>query len=378
MQEYSIDDLLAIIVQQNASDLHLRVGLPPKMRVHGHMQTIEGYPVITNKEMQRLLFGMVTEEQKKAFVRERDFDFAYAIKGLARFRCNFMVDMGRPSAVFRQIPEHIPAFTEIGLPEHLRQLCYLQRGLVLVTGPTGSGKSTSLAAMLRVINETRDDNIITIEDPVEFVHEPIRCVVRQREVGKDTSTFARALRAALRQDPDVILVGEMRDLETIETAITAAETGHLVFGTLHTQSAPTTIDRIIDVFPGDQQAQIRAQLASTLQAIITQTLLPRADGRGRVPAHEILMVNAAVRNMIRESKLEQVRSIMQTNSALGMQTMDRALADLVLRGVVDHQVARDRAQENDEFDRLLRGGGDGDKKGGARSVGQVHGQKMGE
>lgn len=350
--------LLETVVSVDASDLHLRVGMRPTIRRHGELVPIDGTSVITREVMATLLASILTKAQQEVFRFEKELDIAHALPGLARFRVNIFMERGCMAAVMRRIPEVVPTMEEIGLPPVLRQLSLLQRGLVLVTGPTGSGKSTSLAAMIRVANEERSENILTVEDPIEFVHDPIRCMVRQREVGEDTISFARALRAALRQDPDIVLVGEMRDLETTETALTAAETGHLVFSTLHTRSASATIDRIIDIFPEGQQQQIRTQLASSLSAVITQTLLPRSDGRGRVAAHEILLVNDAVRNLIRENKPGMIRNTMQTNFTAGMQTMDRALANLARSGTVDYALAREKSQDPGEFDRLFRGGRD--------------------
>lgn len=368
MAVVTINQLLQQVVQKEASDLHLRVGMPPEYRRHGELQPMPGTPVVTRELMTQLIAGLITKEQQKTLMAEKELDLAYALPGLARFRVNVFFERGQLASVMRRIPEDIPTPEQIGLPPVVRGLSFLQRGLVLVTGPTGSGKSTTLAAMMRIANEERNDNIITVEDPIEFVHQPIKCMIRQRELGQDTFSFGRALRAALRQDPDIILVGEMRDLETMEIALTAAETGHLVFSTLHTRSANSTIDRIIDAFPAGQQQQVRTQLATSLQAVITQTLLPTADGAGRVAAHEILLVTDAVRNLIRENKPGMIRNTMQTNTAMGMQTMDRALANLALSGRIDHQVARERAMDPGEFERLLRGGTESMTAGGAQQA----------
>ncbi|HVW89085.1 MAG TPA: type IV pilus twitching motility protein PilT, partial [Gaiellaceae bacterium] len=296
----------------------------------------------------------LTTEQQKRFEIERQLDFSYGVPGLARFRVNVYRQRETVAAAFRVIPDELKTLEELGLPESLRALSELPRGLVLVTGPTGSGKSTTLAALIDEINRNRTDHIITIEDPIEFLHRHKRCVVNQREVGADATSFADALRAALRQDPDVILLGEMRDLETISTALTAAETGHLVFGTLHTQSAPGTIDRIIDVFPASQQEQVRTQLAGALQGVVTQTLLPTADRQTRVPALEIMLPDDAIRNLIRQGKVAQIYSYMQTGSRAGMQTMEQALADLVARRVVDADAAIARSSRRDELVSLLQ------------------------
>jgi twitching motility protein PilT len=287
---------------------------------------------------------------------KRQLDFSHSIPGTARFRVNVYLQRQSLAAAFRLVPNKIKTLEELGIPSSLHSLTDKPRGLVLVTGPTGSGKSTTLATLIDQINRTRYEHILTIEDPIEFLHWHRNCIVNQREVGPDTPTFADALRAALRQDPDIVLVGEMRDLETIATALTAAETGHLVFATLHTQSAPQTIDRIIDVFPAEQQAQVRIQLAGTLQGIVTQTLVPTADGRGRIAALEILIPDGAVRNLIRQGKVEQIYSVIQTGTARGMQTMEQALADLVIRKVITHEVALSRSSRPDQLEGLLERG----------------------
>jgi twitching motility protein PilT len=325
----SVDALLEEAVERGASDLHLTTGVPPVVRRRGHIELLDRFPVLDADMMRQLIYRITTTEQQKHLELGRQLDFAYGIRGLARFRVNAYYQRGSLAAAFRTIPTVIKSLEELGLPSSLHDLSKNPRGLVLVTGPTGSGKSTTLAAIIDEINATRTDHIITIEDPIEFLHDHKRCIVNQREIGEDATGFADALRGALRQDPDVILLGEMRDLETIATALTAAETGHLVFGTLHTQSAPSTIDRIIDVFPAEQQSQVRMQLANTLQAIVTQTLIPSLDGKSRVAALEILFLDDAIRNLIRQGKIEQVYSYMQTGSRRGMQTMEQSLADLV-------------------------------------------------
>src|ERR671924_1972993 len=332
---FSIDDLLEHMVALGASDLHVTTGSQPVIRVAGRLQRLEDFPRLTPDDTQRILYRILSTEQQKHLEINRQIDVSYAIPGLARFRVNVYFQRESLGAAFRMIPTELKTLEDLGLPAHLRQLAEKPRGLVLVTGPTGSGKSTTLAAVIDEINRTRDDHIMTIEDPIEFLHRHKRCIVNQREIGPDAVSFAEALRGALRQDPDVILLGEMRDLETIATALTAAETGHLVFATLHTQDAPSTVDRLIDVFPAAQQEQVRVQIAGTLQGIVTQTLLPTADGLGRVAALEVLLPDDAVRNLIRQAKVEQIYSVMQTNTARGMQTMEQALADLALRRVVN-------------------------------------------
>ncbi len=342
MRPTSIDALLEHMVELGASDLHLTVGCAPAFRVNGHITPLEGGAPLTADETREALYGIITSEQQKHLELNRQLDFAYSLPGVARFRVNVYHQRSSLGAAFRFIPQEIRSLEELALPPVLHALAEKPRGLVLVTGPTGSGKSTTLAAIVDEINRTRAEHILTIEDPIEFLHRHKRCIVNQREIGPDATGFGEALRAALRQDPDVILVGEMRDLETISTALTAAETGHLVFGTLHTQSASSTIDRVIDVFPPSQQQQVRIMIANSLQAVVTQTLLPTTDGAGRVPALEILLPDDAVRNLVRQAKVEQIYTVMQTSSSRGMQTMEQALADLVLHGVVglDEAVAR--------------------------------------
>src|SRR5256714_7979355 len=354
---YSIDDLLEQMVALNASDLHLPVGAHRVVRVRGRLEPLQDVEPLTGDMTQQLLYRILSTEQQKQLELNRQIDFAHSIPGLARFRVNVYWQRETLGAAFRLIPTEIKTLEELGIPSSLHVLTDRLSGVVLVTGPTGSGKSTTLAALIDEINRKRAEHILTIEDPIEFVHRHKRCVVNQREIGVDATDFANALRAALRQDPDVILLGEMRDLETIGTALTAAETGHLVFATLHTQSAPQTIDRVIDAFPAAQQGQIRVQLAATLQGIVTQNLVPTADGRGRVAALEILVPDDAVRNLIRQSKIEQIYSVMQTSTGRGMMTMEQSLADLVTRGVITPALAFSRSSRPDQLQGLLERAG---------------------
>jgi twitching motility protein PilT len=354
---YSIDDLLEQMVARNASDLHVAVGAHPAVRVRGKLEPLQDVAPLTADVTQQLLYRILSTEQQKHLEVDRQIDFAHSIPGLARFRVNVYWQRESLGAAFRLIPTEIKTLEELGIPTALHALSDKPRGLVLVTGPTGSGKSTTLAALIDEINRKRAEHILTIEDPIEFVHRHKRCVVNQREIGVDATSFANALRAALRQDPDVILLGEMRDLETISTALTAAETGHLVFATLHTQSAPGTIDRVIDAFPASQQEQIRIQLAATLEGVVTQALLPTSDGAGRVAALEILFPDDAVRNLIRTAKVEQIYSVMQTGTARGMQTMEQSLADLTLRGVIPFDAALARSSRPEQLYGLLERAG---------------------
>jgi twitching motility protein PilT len=356
---HSIDELLTGMQELGASDLHLAAGSPPLVRVHGELHSMEELPALQTEETQQLLYRILSTEQQKRLEIERQIDMSYAISGVARFRVNIFFQRGAVGAAFRLIPYKILTLEELRLPSSLHEMADRPRGLVLVTGPTGSGKSTTLAALIDEINRNRAGHILTIEDPIEFLHRHRRCLVNQREIGSDASGFADALRAALRQDPDVILLGEMRDLETISTALTAAETGHLVFATLHTRGAAGTIDRIIDVFPSEQQGQVRAMLASSLEGIVTQTLLPTADGQGGVAALEILIPDYAVRNLIRQRKLEQIYSVMQTGTTRGMQTMEQALCDLVLRGTITADVAIDSSSYPDQLMALMERSGAG-------------------
>jgi twitching motility protein PilT len=339
----SIDALLERAVELSASDLHITAGSKPAVRLHGHLQLLDDFPALDPDTVRQLVYRITTTEQQKQLEINRQLDFAYGLRGLSRFRVNAFYQRESLAGAFRMIPTEIRSVEELGLPSSLHELTKKPRGLVLVTGPTGSGKSTTLASLIDEINRTRPDHIVTIEDPIEFLHRHKRAIVNQREIGQDATGFADALRGALRQDPDVILLGEMRDLETIATALTAAETGHLVFATLHTQSAPSTIDRIIDVFPAAQQEQVRMQLANTLQGIVTQTLMPKADGQGRVCALEILFLDDAIRNLIRQGKIEQVYSYMQTGTRRGMQTMEQSLLDLVQRGLITTHEALGRS-----------------------------------
>ncbi|MGH2995393.1 MAG: type IV pilus twitching motility protein PilT [Gaiellaceae bacterium] len=353
----SIDQLLEQVVVRGASDLHLTVGIEPVVRVNGALERMQEFGRLAPEDTQRMLYRILSTEQQKHFEIKRQIDISHSIPGLARFRVNVYFQRESLGAAFRLIPAELRTLEDLGLSSVLRELASKPRGLVLVTGPTGSGKSTTLAAVIDEINRTREDHIMTIEDPIEFLHRHKRCVVNQREIGPDAVSFAEALRGALRQDPDVILLGEMRDLETISTALTAAETGHLVFATLHTQDAPSTVDRLIDVFPAAQQEQVRIQVAATLQGIVTQTLMPTVDGRGRVPALEILLPDDAVRNLIRQAKVEQIYSIMQMNTARGMQTLEQSLADLVLRGKVAKEIALGRSSRPDQLLGLLKRAG---------------------
>ncbi|MEX2465244.1 MAG: type IV pilus twitching motility protein PilT [Gaiellaceae bacterium] len=353
----TVDDLLERMVARGASDLHVAVGSQPVVRVNGKLERLEEFPALTPDDSLRLLYRMMSTEQQKQLEIKRQLDLSYSIPGLARFRVNIYFQRESLGAAFRMIPSEIKSLESLGMPPQLHDLAKKPRGLVLVTGPTGSGKSTTLAAVIDEINQTRSEHIMTIEDPIEFLHSHKRCVVNQREIGPDATSFAEALRGALRQDPDVILLGEMRDLETISTALTAAETGHLVFATLHTQDAPSTVDRLIDVFPAAQQEQIRVQIAATLQAVVTQTLVPTVDGVGRVPACEILLPDDAVRNLIRQGKVEQIYSVMQTSTSRGMQTLEQSLSELVMRGAVSQDMALSRSSRPDQLLGLLQRSG---------------------
>ena len=348
-----IDTFLEILVKLEGSDLHLGVDVPPMIRINGKLRRLE-YPDLTAEHTAQLLKEIMSEEQRKEFNDRMDLDFAYEIPGFGRFRINAFKERLGDRAVFRTVPEEIPTPDELNMPPSIRQLAQLHKGLVLITGATGSGKSTTLAAMVDLVNSNRHCHIITIEDPIEFVHRSRKSLITQREVGQHAENFSRALRAALREDPDVILVGELRDIETISLAVTAAETGHLVLGTLHTSSAPKTIDRIVDSFPAGQQAQIRVQLSEGLKAVIAQQLLLRRDRKGRVAAFEVLLCNNAVSNQIREAKTHQIPSVMQTSRKEGMQTMDSALMDLVKRNIVHPAEAAARAHSRKSFLQDLR------------------------
>jgi twitching motility protein PilT len=339
-----METLLRTIVEMKASDLHLSVSSLPLVRHDGEIRPIEGRGVLTNAETERLIFSIMPARNREEFERRNDTDFAYEILGLSRFRCNAFRDRKGVGGVFRQIPNKILTAEDMGLPKELLQLCYLPKGLILVTGPTGSGKSTTLCALIDYINRNRSDHVITIEDPLEFVHENKKCLVNQRQVGEHTDSFKDALRAALREDPDVVLVGEMRDLETVAIAIETAETGHLVFGTLHTSSAASTVDRIVDQFPADRQSQVRIMLSESLKAVICQMLCKKIGG-GRVPAMEVLIGIPSVANLIRESKTFQLPSMMQTGKKYGMVLMNDTLTDLVKRKVVEPQEAYAKATD---------------------------------
>jgi twitching motility protein PilT len=351
--ELDFAQVLLDVLDRRASDLHITAGAPPMLRTRGRLTPMDGYPVLTPTETREIVYSILSNAQRQKFENHWQLDFAYQIPGKARFRVNAYFQRSAVGAAFRLIPFDVVPLETLGLPPIVADFATKPRGLVLVTGPTGSGKSTTLASLIDVINASREEHIMTIEDPIEFLHSHKKCIVNQRELGSDATSFADALRAALRQDPDVILVGEMRDLETISTAITAAETGHLVFATLHTQDTPQTIDRIIDVFPSAQQGQVRAQLSVALQGIMTQTLLPTADGAGRCVAAEILVPTPAVRNLIRESKSHQIYSVLQTGGSHGMQTMDASLAGLVRQGKITTQLAESRAHSPEEMRRLL-------------------------
>ena len=343
----NIDELLAFGVKHNASDLHLSAGLPPMLRVDGDVRRIN-LPPMDHKEVHGMIYDIMNDRQRKEYEENLETDFSFAIPGLARFRVNAFNQNRGAGAVFRTIPDQIKSLEELNCPNSFKELINVPRGLILVTGPTGSGKSTTLAAMINHINENDYGHVLTVEDPIEFVHESKKCLVNQREVHRDTHSFAAALRSALREDPDIILVGEMRDLETIRLALTAAETGHLVFGTLHTSSAAKTIDRIIDVFPAGEKSLVRSMLSESLRAVISQTLLKKLGG-GRVAAHEVMVGTPAIRNLIREDKVAQMYSSIQTGAAYGMQTLDQCLLELVKRGQVARDEAMLRAQSKAEF-----------------------------
>ena len=332
----TIDDLFRLMVEQKASDLHLTSGAPPFLRLHGNMVPLN-YRQLSNQDVQGLIFEILSEKQKKSFVEKWELDFAYVVEGLGRFRCNIFMQRKGLGAVFRTIPEKIKTAQELNLPSSITDMVDVDRGLILVTGPTGSGKSTTLAAMIQHINASREAHILTVEDPIEFVHPNLKSLVNQREVGSHTKSFTNALKAALREDPDIILVGELRDLETISLALTAAETGHLVFGTLHTSSAAKTVDRIIDVFPSGQQGQIRTMLSESIRGIVAQSLFTRADGQGRVACFEIMKGTKAIGNLIREGKIHQIPSIIQTSGAQGMVLYEKSAMDLLKKGLVTEE-----------------------------------------
>jgi twitching motility protein PilT len=351
----TLPDLLKTLVENSGSDLHITINTPPQIRVHGHLQRLDGAD-LTAAETKQLAYSVLTDAQKKRFEETLELDFSFGIKGMARFRCNLFNQRGAVGAVYRVIPEKIRTFQELGLPPVIATLAERPRGLVLVTGPTGSGKSTTLAAMIDKINKERHDHILTIEDPIEFVHQHQGCLVNQREVHSDTQSFAMALRAALREDPDIVLIGEMRDLETVESALRIAETGHLTFGTLHTNSAAQTINRIIDIFPSSQQPQVRTQLSLVLEGIVCQALLPKITG-GRVAALELMVPTPAIRNLIREDKIHQIYSAMQTGQEkMGMQTMNQCLATLQQKKQITLETALSASSNRDELQDLINRG----------------------
>ena len=355
--QLSLSDLLKKLNELGGSDLHITTNSPPQVRVDGHLRPLEGFAPLTSADTKQLAYSVLTDAQKHRFEENLELDFSFGVKGLSRFRANLYNQRGAVGAVFRAIPYEIKSFETLGLPPIVKELCKKPRGLILVTGPTGSGKSTTLASMLDKVNIDRHDHILTIEDPIEFLHNHKNCLVNQREVNADTKSFADALRTALRQDPDVVLIGEMRDLETIESALRIAETGHLTFATLHTNSAASTINRIIDVFPASQQSQIRAQLSLVLEGIMCQSLLPRAIGGGRVMALEIMVPNSAIRNLIREDKVHQIYSMMQTGQdKYGMQTFNQSLATLYHKRLITLEVALQRSSNPDELKDLIERG----------------------
>jgi twitching motility protein PilT len=348
-----IPELLGKLLEMQGSDLHLTAGTPPTVRVHGELERLQDYPLLTPRALQGMIYAILPQKMRERFEQELELDMSYSLPGRARFRVNVYMQRDAVGAVFRVIPFEIKGLDELGLPPVCADLARFPRGFVVVTGPTGSGKSTTLAGMVDVVNTERAGHIMTVEDPIEFLHKHKTCVVNQREIGADTHSFASALKHVLRQDPDVILVGEMRDLETISTAITAAETGHLVFATLHTQDAPQTVDRIIDVFPPHQQQQTRVQLSTTLQGVITQQLVPTTDGQGRVVAAEVMIATPGIRNLIREGKVHQIYSAMQAGGRYGMQTMDMSLASHVKAGRINQQMAFERCHDPEELQRLI-------------------------
>ncbi|MEP6759638.1 MAG: type IV pilus twitching motility protein PilT [Actinomycetota bacterium] len=373
-----VPELLGKLLEAKGSDLHLTAGTPPTVRVHGELERLGEYPPLTPRALQGMIYAILPQKMRERFEQELELDMSYSLPGRARFRVNVYMQRDAVGAVFRVIPFEIKGLDDLGLPPVAADLARFPRGFVVVTGPTGSGKSTTLAAMVDVVNRERSGHIMTVEDPIEFLHKHKSCVVNQREIGADTHSFAAALKHVLRQDPDVILVGEMRDLETISTAITAAETGHLVFATLHTQDAPQTIDRIIDVFPPHQQQQTRVQLSTTLQGVITQQLVPTVDGQGRVVAAEVMVATPGIRNLIREGKVHQIYSAMQAGGRYGMQTMDMSLASHVKAGRVTQGMAFERCHDPEELQRLIGStsglsafAGGGAYDGGATDVGST-------
>jgi len=347
-----IDEVLREMVAKGASDVHLTSGAPPTVRMSGALKPLEGYDDLTPEPLRRTLYSILTQKQREMFEQNLELDFSYSVRGLARFRVNIYQQRESLGAAFRVIPYEIKPLEDLGVPAVVGNFAGMPRGLVLVTGPTGSGKSTTLASIIDLANRTREDHIMTVEDPIEFLHRHKKSLINQREVGADTHSFANALKHVLRQDPDIILVGEMRDLETISVALTAAETGHLVFATLHTQDAAQTIDRVIDVFPSHQQAQVRTQLAGAIQGVVCQTLCKRADGPGRAVATEVMIATPAIRNLIREGKTHQIYSAMQAGAKQGMHTMDQHLADMVKAGKITYEVGLDKCHHAEDFNRL--------------------------
>ncbi len=346
-------DLLGAMAEYNASDLHITAGAPPTLRVHGHLMPLD-YPPLSPEQTKALAYSLISSEQRERFEANRELDFSYGITGLSRYRVNVYQQRGAVGVALRSIPHNPKSFEELGLPIDIcTTLIQKHKGLVLITGPTGHGKTTTMASMIDRINRQRDVHIITVEDPVEYLFHHEKALVNQREVGNDTNSFPAALKYVLRQDPDVVLIGEMRDLETIQAALTIAETGHLTFATLHTNSCAQSIDRIIDVFPPHQQSQVRAQLALVVEAVFNQLLIPRKDGKGRVLAVELLVATPAIRNLIREEKVHQIYSALQAGQKFGMRTMNQSLAELVLRGLISRQEAMDRATLPEELDRLI-------------------------
>jgi twitching motility protein PilT len=350
-----VQELLARVLDIGASDLHLTAGAKPTVRLHGDLMAMDQYPALDPDQLRRMIYAILTQRQRERLEQELELDLSYSLPGKGRFRVNVYFQRDAIGAAFRLIPFKIRSLEELGAPPQVGDFARLARGLVLVTGPTGSGKSTTLAALIDIVNTERPCHIITVEDPIEYLHRHKTAIVNQREIGADSHSFANALKHVLRQDPDVILVGEMRDLETIQTAITAAETGHLVFATLHTQDAPQTIDRIIDAFPSYQQQQVRVQLSTTLQGVVTQQLLQTWDGKGRTVAAEVMVATPAIRNLIREAKVHQIYSSMQSGAQHGMITMDNALARLVLQGAISGELAMQRCHDPQELSRLLAG-----------------------
>ncbi|WP_234346698.1 type IV pilus twitching motility protein PilT [Cellulomonas timonensis] len=371
-EDVALNAALIEMIRMGASDMHLTVGAPPMVRLAGSLRPLDNFEPLVGDSLRRTIYNILTQKQREKFEAELELDFAYSVRGHARFRVNLYVQRESIGAAFRVIPYEIKPLEDLGVPNVVGNFAGLPRGLVLVTGPTGSGKSTTLAAIVDLANRTREDHIMTVEDPIEFLHRHKKSLINQREVGADTHSFANALKHVLRQDPDIILVGEMRDLETISVALTAAETGHLVFATLHTQDAAQTIDRVIDVFPSHQQAQVRTQLAGALQAVVCQTLCKRSDAPGRAVATEVLVVTPAIRNLIREGKTHQIYSAMQAGAQQGMHTMDQHLADLVKTGKITYEVGLEKCHHLEDFNRLLGRSG-GPAQGAAATAGAGYG-----